>query len=341
MNIAIRRSAFAIGFLALLMAGPRNERAFCQGPEVTPAINTSRAVDEGVFVKIGGIDQWLQMRGDNDRNPVLLILHGGPGFSYGGFAEVFRTWEKHFTVVQWDQRGAGRTYGRNGSAGSGTMTIDRMTQDGIEVTEFVRKRFNKRKVLLLAHSWGTVLGLPMIVRRPDLFYAYVGTGQIINMARNETTSYDLVLARVQTIGDPKAIKALEQIGRPPYKDFKTWMIKGRMVVAYAPPSASARSLPNAFTSEVIAGFNFSSNMLYNELMAYDAGRLGRGFKIPIFIFQGDSDIQAPTSLAKDFLSSVKAPKKKLVLLKGEGHTALLTVPDTFLKELVNLVRPLQ
>lgn len=221
------------------------------------------------------------------------------------------------------------------------MTIDRMTRDGIEVAEFVRKRFNKRKVLLLAHSWGTVLGLPMIVRRPDLFYAYVGTGQIINMARNETASYDLVLDRVRAIGDPKAIKALEQIGRPPYKDFKTWMIKGRMVVAYAPPpSASDRSLPNVFTSEVIAGFNFSSNVLYDELMAYDAGRLGRDFKIPIFIFQGDSDIQAPTSLARDFFSSIKAPKKKLVLLKGEGHTALLTVPDTFLKELVDLVRPL-
>jgi proline iminopeptidase len=323
------------GFLALLLIGGGVQRAFSQDRK-----QTSDALNEGAFVKIGGIDQWIQISGQNKKNPVLLILHGGPGFSYLGLSETFRAWEERFTVVQWDQRGTGKTYARNGAAGSAPMTIERMKQDGIEVAEFVKRRFDNQRIILFAHSWGTVLGLPMVASRPDLFAAYVGAGQIVNMARNETASYDLVLERVRALNDAKAVSALERLGRPPYKDFRTWMIKGRMVVMYAPPTAGGRSLPNVFTPELIAGFNFSSQALYDELMNYDADRLGKRFKVPVFIIQGDSDIQAPTNLAKEFLASIKAPKKQLVVLNGEGHTAVLTNPEAVLRILLDLVTPI-
>jgi pimeloyl-ACP methyl ester carboxylesterase len=306
----------------------------------TSVIHAPEMVNEEMFVKIGGINQWVQIRGERRDNPVLLVLHGGPGFSYIPFTTNFRPWEKYFTIVQWDQRGTGKTFSQNGKDGSGTMTLERMSQDGIEVAEFLRKHLNKGKIILLAHSWGTVLGIPMIMHRPDLFYAYVGTGQVVNMARNENTSYDLLLKRVRAIGQEKEIKLLEQIGKPPYKDVNTWMIKGRFVVMYAPPSASGRSLPNVFTPDLIAGFTFSSEMLYEEMMGYDATRLGTRFKVPIFLLQGDADIQAPTALVEEYFSSIRAPKKKMVLLKGEGHTAFLLIPEVFLKELISLVRPL-
>src|SRR5918998_1585470 len=147
-------------------------------------IDTPNGVVEERFVRIGGIDQWIQIRGEDRDNPVLLVLHGGPGWSNATFTLPLRSWEKHFTVVQWDQRGSGKTFGKHGKMGSGTMTIDRMAQDGIEVAEFVSKHLKKEKIILFAHSWGTVLGIPMISKRPDLFTAYVGTGQVVNMTRN-------------------------------------------------------------------------------------------------------------------------------------------------------------
>jgi pimeloyl-ACP methyl ester carboxylesterase len=342
-----------IGLIITTGIGGLALRAYCQNQNAKALkIYTPNGINEEMFIRIGGIDQWIQIRGENRENPVILILHGGPGFSYIPFTPIFRSWEKHFTVVQWDQRGSGKTFGKNGKEGSGSITIDQMTQDGIEVAEFVRKHLKKDKIILFAHSWGTVLGIPMVAKRSDLFSAYVGTGQVVDMARNETVSYDLVLKHLRETGDEKAIKTLEELGVPPYKDFKTWMVKGRMIVMNTPPSASGRTLPNVFGLalsspsyslkdgyDLFSAFNFSSERLYEEMMLYKADRFGMKFKIPVFIIQGDADIQSPTSIVKEYFSSIEAPKKELVLLKGEGHTAILILPDIFLNELLEKVRP--
>jgi pimeloyl-ACP methyl ester carboxylesterase len=189
------------------------------------AFRTPNPIHESMFAKIGGIAQWVQIRGENRDNPVVLLVHGGPGVSYVPFTPTFRSWETAFTIVQWDQRGAGKTYGRSGKAERGAMTIARMVQDGIEVAEFVCKRLNKEKIVLFSHSWGTLLGVSMVDRRPDLFYAYVGTGQHVSMEISEPVSYDMVLKKARASGNRKVVKRLEAIGPPPYRDMKTWMIK--------------------------------------------------------------------------------------------------------------------
>ena len=118
----------------------------------------SKAINEQAFVQIGGIDQWISIRGQNRDNPVILVLHGGPGVSNAPFAPAFIPWEEDFTVVEWDQRGAGRTFGRNGAQLTGTLSIDRLTQDGIELTQHLRSRLKKDKVILFALSFGSVIG---------------------------------------------------------------------------------------------------------------------------------------------------------------------------------------
>lgn len=342
------------GMIAVLLASGFAYRAYCQNKNAQELkIESKNGINEEMFIKVGGIEQWIQIRGEDRNNPVLLILHGGPGFSYISFTQVFRSWEKDFTVVQWDQRGTGKTFGKNGKTGSGTMTIERMSDDGIEVTEFLRKHLKKEKIVLFAHSWGTILGIPMISKRPELFSSYVGTGQIMDMPRSEKQSYDLILNQVKASGDEKAIKTLTDLGSPPYADIKTWMIKGRMAVMFTPPSASGRTLPNVFGAalkapayslkdgyDLFAAFDFSSSEVYQEMMAYDARRFGTKFKVPVFMIQGDADLQAPASLAQEYFNSIEAPKKEFVLLKGEGHTAVLILPDVFLKELIARVRPL-
>jgi pimeloyl-ACP methyl ester carboxylesterase len=354
LGLAWKGGLISFGLIALVLAGGLAYRAYRQHRNARAlTINRPGGVNEGFFARVGGVDQWMRIRGENRDNPVILILHGGPGFSYIPFTNTFRSWESHFTVVQWDQRGAGRTFGRNGKVGSGELTIDRMSQDGLEVVDVVRRRLGKARVILLAHSWGTVLGMNMVMRRPDLFDAYVGTGQIVDMPRNEAVSYDLIMERVKAAGDGKAVKALEGIGRPPYKDFKTWMVKGRLAVGHSPPSASGRSLPNVFAAALTTpsyslkdaytlfdAFGFSSEALFGELMGYDARRLGTKFQVPILILQGDSDLQSPASLVEEYFSSVEAPRKELVVLGGEGHAAILTLPDVFLAELLARARPL-
>jgi pimeloyl-ACP methyl ester carboxylesterase len=192
----------------------------------TLAIETPNGIVEGRYVRIGGVDQWIQIRGEDRDNPVLLVVHGGPGSPYAIFTPLLRSWEKHFIVVQWGRRGAGRTIARNGKAGSGEMTFDSMVADGIEVAEFLRLYLSKDKVILMAGSMGTLVGLPMAKWRPDLFSAYVGTDFYVDMADNEALGYRLTLGRVRAADNAKGIAALEKIGPDPSRwDVRAWGVK--------------------------------------------------------------------------------------------------------------------
>jgi pimeloyl-ACP methyl ester carboxylesterase len=149
-----------------------------------------------MYVKIGGIDQWIQIRGQDRDNPVLLCLHGGPGATWLPLTAVFAPWEKDFTVVQWDQRGAGKSLEASGPSIASTMSIQRMADDGIELAELLRAHLKKEKILLLGHSWGSILGVHMVLQRPDLFYAYVGTGQVAQMTRSRHIAISQVIPTV-------------------------------------------------------------------------------------------------------------------------------------------------
>src|SRR5260221_5609476 len=136
------------------------------------AIHTPNGIEETMFVQLGGVEQWIQSRGDARNNPVLLFIHGGPGSSESPLSSLFRPWEKHFTVVMWDQRDAGKTFSRNGAVRE--MSLPRVAQDGIELAEFLGRHLHKKRIVVLGHSWGTMVGVRMVHDRPDLFSAYVG-----------------------------------------------------------------------------------------------------------------------------------------------------------------------
>jgi pimeloyl-ACP methyl ester carboxylesterase len=118
------------------------------------AIASPNGVQEGMYVKIGGIDQWIQIRGEDRGNPVMLFVHGGPGASTIPISSSWQPWEKHFTAVQWDQRGAGRTFRMTGESIAPTMTLAQMTQDGVDVVEYLRTHLHQDKIILIGHSWG-------------------------------------------------------------------------------------------------------------------------------------------------------------------------------------------
>jgi pimeloyl-ACP methyl ester carboxylesterase len=349
----ISRGAFGLLLLiAVLTAAFLAYRSHRQKVNLAAlAIRTPNGIDEGLFVRVGGIDQWVSIRGEDKSNPVVLVLHGGPATSYISFTPFFQPWERLFTVVQWDRRGVGKTFGRNGRAHSGEMTLDRIAEDGNEIAEFVRRHLHKDKIILLGHSMGSMIGISMTARRPDLFYAYVGTEQIIDMARNEEVSYQTILARTRAAGNARTVKTLERIAAPPYQKAMDWGAKQRAAEVADPaygrtagqiqrmvlfsPSYSLKDIVDLLT-----GSMFCISKLYPQWMAFDAHRLGTSFKTPIFIIEGESDVMTPSELASDWISTINAPQKAFVPIKGASHLAFVTAPDAYLAELVGRVRPL-
>jgi pimeloyl-ACP methyl ester carboxylesterase len=339
-------AAPAIGGLAWRTARQR---------QVTKAleITTPNRIVEQRFVKVGGIDQWLQLRGEDRDNPVLLVLHGGPGWPNAVFTLPLRPWEQDFTVVQWDHRGAGKTLGRNGKANSGPMTFDQRVADAVEVIEFLRQYLGVDKVVVLAESMGTLTGLPLAKRRPDLFHALVVTDLYVNMAANEARKYQLTLERLRAANNPKAVAALEAIGADPARwDLEAW--NTNMAWAFRTnvptPNLDRRLLfPLALSSPLytlrdlyylFVGFQWSTAQMFSELMAYDAWRLGSRFEVPFFLFQGQTDVITLTTLAEDYFAEVEAPTKGLALIRDAGHFAAFTQPKRFLAELLTRVHPL-
>ena len=300
-----------------------------------------------MYVPIGGIEQWIQWRGAPD-TPILLYLHGGPGGTSVPVAEAWRPWEEYFTVVHWDQRGAGRTFAQNDEAGCGRLSIGRMLEDTIEVVELVTATLHRPKVLIVGHSWGTVLGVHLIRRRPDLVSAYVGTGQLVNKQRNEELNYQREMAQAQRSGNAEALSALRAIGPPPYaqresqKILRQWadvLAEGDGDQAQPRPTPIAPEYSRDEAPALMRGAEFSRRELYNELATVDLPALGLAFEVPIFLFHGGCDQSTPIELAHEYFASIQAPHKEFVRFEGCHHFVVMNRPDDFLRELVARVIP--
>ena len=302
-----------------------------------------------MYVRIGGIEQWIQFSENNPDNPILLYLHGGPGGTSVPVAAAWKPWEEHFTVVHWDQRGAGRTFAKNDESGCGRLSVDRMVQDGVEVAEFLIETLQKPKILLVGHSWGSALAVYLLKRRPELFSAFVGTGQLVNMRQNEEINYERQWDQAERIGNQEALEALRTIGSPPYSDWASFKILRAWADRLAEgdgDSVQPRPTPMApdFTPDevptMLRGAEFSRRELLGELGSIDLPSLGVSFEVPIFFFHGTCDQQTPIELADRYFATILAPHKEFVRFEGCHHFVVMNRPEAFSRELVVRVRPL-
>lgn len=299
-----------------------------------------------MYVPIGGIEQWIEIVGAG--KPPLLFLHGGPGASSRPAAAAWQSWTDHFSVVHWDQRGTGRTFARNGAEGSGALTLARMVEDGLEVAAYVKDRLGTGKVLLVAHSWGTILAVHMLKRRPDLFSAYVGAAQIVDMRRNEEIKYATLIARAKAAGNREAEADLARIGPPPHEDLDAMRILVRWADALTlgegdPIRPRPRPRSADFTEEdgswLVRGLEFSSGQLYREIAAVDLATLGPAFAVPMFFFHGTEDLLAPLALVESYVEAIAAPRKELVFFPDCHHFLAINRPEDFLAEILARVAP--
>lgn len=317
-------------------------------PSSIAAESSSTSINQSSFVTIGGIEQWISIKGEDRDNPVLLVVHGGPGEAQWPEADKYVPWEKAFTVVLWDQRGAGHTYGRYG-AKTPDFSLNRIVKDGIEVTEYLCHTLGKKKIIVLGHSWGTVIAIGMVQLRPELFAAYVGTGQAASWNATVNMRFDLALAKARQDGDAAAIKQLETQGRPDPNDPKQ-AFSTNIWPAMAPSDkAWIRSLRSQVPSlkakypkdfqDFEDGFNFSVEHALPDQMKTDLPKTANKIDTAFFVIQGQNDVMAPTKAAVDYFNGVTAPKKELILIPDAGHFAFMTAPATFLAALIDKVRP--
>ncbi|PYR33803.1 MAG: hypothetical protein DMF90_19550 [Acidobacteria bacterium] len=317
---------------------------------ISATLATPNGINEGLFVRIGGIEQWITIRGQDRHNPALLLLHGGPGNAFQSFTRaVFSEWERVFTVVQWDQRGAGRTFGRSGPVDD-TVTLDRMVLDAAEVAEFARRKVGQDKVILVGLSWGSLLGIRLAKGRPDLLSAYVGTGQVVNYRAGKVQAYAQLLAEAHARQDDQAIQELQAIGSPPYDSISKSAVYTRWANRYEPSMPSRWTLISTVLFEsdasiqdlrnLMAGIRSSEDHFRSMMDSMDLPTLGTDFNVPIFVFQGEADNVAPVAQIRPYIDSIHAPRKELVLMHGAGHNAIVTKNHEFVRLLIERVRPL-
>jgi pimeloyl-ACP methyl ester carboxylesterase len=346
------------GLLIVVVAAGLGFRAYRQHLAAEAlAIRSPNGVQEGEFVVIGSIKQWVQIRGEDRDNPVLLFVHGGPGGSTLPMSSGWQPWEKYFTVVQWDQRGTGRTYGETGDVTAPTMTLERMTQDGIELAEYLRTHLHKDKIVLVGHSWGSFLGIHIVKQRPDLFYAYVGTGQVSGRATFEK-AFEITIAHLQTLAqsanNTEAMAELAPVASQPTMNERNRLVAEKWGKALALPSIDsfelAGPIPPAFMPDfsLLDWYNsskggaFSAKYLRGRdgpMFQRDLASLGFEFSIPMFFIEGDEDYMTPSGPAEQYFKQIIAPYKDFVQFHGGDHFIPFDRPDQFLADLVARVRP--
>ncbi|WP_116209770.1 alpha/beta fold hydrolase [Streptomyces olivoreticuli] len=313
-----------------------------------------RGIDERYLAPIGGIDQWLSIRGDDVNNPVLLELHGGPGSVNSIFTARTRAWEKHFTLVRWDMRGAGKTLRHGGAEGQGEVSFERLHRDALEVIHHVRTRLGVQRVVLLGHSFGSVFGLRIARSHPELLSAYVGTDQnILDAGRDnsDNSAYFGVIERLRKAGKKKELATVEAMG----PDARSWTAEqhsryNRYAAATDPqtfgalksvvmkslwysPLHSLRDLGTFFRGMKL------SEQVVRSITGFDDWADGTRFEVPFFLFQGAQDMLTPPERARRFFDDVHAPVKDFALIDDAGHFAAFKHPDRFLDLLLTRVRP--
>ncbi|GAB2620805.1 alpha/beta hydrolase [Novilysobacter erysipheiresistens] len=320
-------------------------------------IRTPNGVQDTYKTRIGGIDQWINIRGQDRANPVILFVHGGPASPAMPTTWQFqRPIEEYFTVVHYDQRGAGKTLrASEPEAIADTIHIDTFVDDAIEIAEHVRERLGKDKLVLVGHSWGTIVAMKAALERPDLFHAYVGIGQVINTRVNEEVSFEYGLRRAREEGNAEAIAEMEAIAPYPGNEpitreriiiARKWPQHYGGMTAYTADSTyyyRGPWLSPEYNADDVRAINegsmFTLARVLPEFLAVDFTGV-RSFPIPVVMFMGRHDYTTPSEPTAAWLAKVDAPCKAGVWFEHSSHMMPWEEPGKTLVSLLETVRPL-
>lgn len=298
-------------------------------------------------VELGGMEQWVLIRGTDVSNPVLLWLHGGPGAAQIPVACHFNgALEAGFVVVHWDQRGAGKS--NPPSFDEQTMTLEQFINDAHELTQYLKDRFGQEKIYLVGHSWGAQLGLKLARAYPDDYYAYVGVSQVVDPLRGHEIAHAWLAPRVVEKGRPKDRSRLEELGPPPFTDHREYVSFAQLVNAYGGNmdvgmgtlARIALRAPEYRLSDYpawVRGANRGSGPMWEPLLAFNAFADVPQLPLPVYFFNGRYDYNTPLHLAQEYFEMLEAPAgKQLVIFEESAHTPFMREPDRFNAEMARV-----
>lgn len=326
----MRRSIFPLlaWLLAALLLGSAGPRALAGG---------IASLEE---ITLGGRRQTISLRGGNRANPVLLFLHGGPGFPGMLFERANADLERDFTVVHWDQRGAGKSYFPDLPAE--TMNVEQFVRDALELTDELRRRFGQRKIYLVGHSWGSLVGALVVRSAPERFVAYVSISQLVDINASERELYRGAVAAAQAHGAAGAERELGALGPPPYPevgDRRLARVKKRL--HQLGPPVPARITPGRFLAlafgspdyhwwefpRVLRGYRFSNETLKAGIYRRDLRREAPRLDAPVYFFLGRHDTVLTAAVAGRYFRRLQAPRgKQLVTFENSDHWPHLEEP---------------
>ena len=306
------------------------------------AVGESDGLNEDSYVLIGGVKQWVSIRGEDCSNPVVLIVHGGPGNPLSLYHDsLFEAFEKDFTIVHWDQRGSGRTYEAQFASDdlsfdmltNAALSVDLLTSDGNEVAAYIRKRLGKDKIIISGSSWGSFLAVKMIHAEPSHYHFYVGTSQLVNAETMYATSYETIQSIAKAKNDNAAIAILDEIGAPPWSAPRSFGMLRRIVRKYeleAVPQLTQWKIDGQYHIEepnipYMYGEEFSF-LRYIGLKG-DVGMIQdvaldkccTDPKIPVYFLHGKKDYLTTHEVTENYYSTIHAAEKELSLLENTGH----------------------
>jgi pimeloyl-ACP methyl ester carboxylesterase len=305
-----------------------------------------KPLTELVKLKIGGVDQWLLIRSSNPANPVFFFIHGGPGAAEMPLLRHYNYGlEKYFTVVMWDQRGAGKSNSRRIPAES--INMDQLLDDTHEVTSYLKNRFKQEKIFLSGHSLGTVLGIEAINKYPGDYYAFVGIGQVVDMKRNIETSYELSKKLADSMGKKRDIRFFSGMhidgkyngGTDLEKAIymRDWIAKnGRIyydrhnlhnlvkIVLTAPEYSIVDKV------KYLHGMNRSRKLLWTpELFEINFFKDAAKLEVPVYFINGKYDYLTSRELTLEYFNYVDAPEKHLFDFEYSAHCGIFEEAQKF------------
>ena len=303
-------------------------------PGRTPTINEPNSIASLERIRIGGVDQYTLIRGNDSSLPVLLFLHGGPGMPAMYLAHAFqRELEKDFVVVEWDRRGAGKSYREEIS---NTLNSEQLVADTVELTNLLRTRFHQNRIYLVGHSWGTYLGMLVIARHPELYHAYVD-GQLARSSPIAGIQDEFIRQAARRMGDQDAIKELEEKG-PNVRETLLFKFGGEihkaksfaplLLTGLAAPEYSLRDARNIPKGVSLYSRNFVYNSISGELMDVITQ-----VNTPVYFFTGRYDYTDPFALTEQYFSKINAPEKHIVWFEESAHFPFYEEPAAFAQQM--------
>lgn len=335
-----------IGLLILHIKSPGKTEPFVDenGETISKSISTIERIE------LGGIEQYLIIRGIDSTKPVLLFLHGGPGSPELGIVKEFNSNLEHdFVLVHWEQRGSGKSYNKNISIES--MKIEQFISDTKELSEYLTKRFNQDKIYIMGHSWGSYLGMKTIEKYPEFYHCYFGVGQVADPYRSEKISYEWVKEQAEKKEDKKAIEELGALDFPEINArIKEWQIFLMAERSYVDKFGGGlfrddNGIQNKLFHIIInakeytllekmnygAGSLFSLEHLWDDIITDNLFETIDSVQIPVYFLQGVYDYQTSYIVAKEFYDQLKAPEKQFVTFENSAHCPFFDEPDRFNK----------